>query len=439
MEWPRVQRRRELRRAVGLLRRFHGDRRPFILGALLLAVEALAAVVEPVPIAYLIDYLQGRAPDLHGLGWLTDSAARTKTLVLLSVGILVIAAVNSAADSLSEVCLARGGRVLGYRLRVAMYSHLQRLGLAYHDRRRTGDVLTRVTGDVLVVEDFVAKSMSNLLGGALVLVGTFAVLMWKSWQAAVVAVVVVPLLGGVSNHFSRQIKIVSMRQRSSEGDLASTTQEMLTAIRLVQSHGRGDVDLARFAGQTDRSMRAAVGVANAQALFSFVIDLVEALAVCAIVWVGVLLVDAAAISVGLLVFFILALQNMFKPSRKIVSEWYKVGKVLASVERIVDLLDLEPDVTDAPDAVPAPAFTGRLTFRDVTFTYPGTEPCRPVLHKLGLRGDAGGGRRARRPQRGGQEHHRAAGAAAVRPRPRAPSSSTTWTCAATRWSPCGRR
>ena len=126
--------------------------------------RGVAAVVEPVPIAYLIDYLQGRATDLHGLGWLADSGARTQTLVLLCVGIVAIAAANSAADSLTEVCLARGGRVLGYRVRVAMYSHLQRLPLAYHDKRRTGDVLTRVTGDVLVMEDFVVKSRQQHRG-----------------------------------------------------------------------------------------------------------------------------------------------------------------------------------------------------------------------------------------------------------------------------------
>jgi ABC-type multidrug transport system fused ATPase/permease subunit len=232
-----------------------------------------------------------------------------------------------------------------------MYAHLQRLSLAYHDRRRTGDVLTRVTGDVLVVEDFVVKSVSNLLGSVLVLAGTFAVLLWQSWRAALVALVVVPVLATVSNHFSRRIKSVSQRQRASEGELASTTQEMLTSIRLVQSHGRGDVDLGRFAEQTDASMRAALGVATVQARFSFVIALLEALAICAVVWIGVMLVDATAISVGTLVFFILVLQNMFKPSRKIVSEWYKVGKVVASVDRIVDLLDLVPEVTDAPDAV----------------------------------------------------------------------------------------
>src|SRR3712207_4535850 len=140
---------------------------------------------------------------------------------------------------------------------------------------------------------------------------------------------------------------------------------MLTSIRLVQSYGRGSVDLQRFSDQTDKSMRAAVGVATVQAQFSFVIALLEAFAISAIVWIGVVLVDRSAISVGTLVFFVLVAQNMFKPSRKIVSEWYKVGKVLASVDRIIELLDLEPAVTDAPDARRAPTFSGGLAFREI--------------------------------------------------------------------------
>ena len=375
----------DYRRGFTLLRRFHGGRRPFVLGSLLLFVEALAAVVEPIPIAYLIDYLQGSAQALRDLGFPAFGwSERTETLALLIGGIILLAAVNSAADSLAEVCLARGGRVLGFNVRVAMYSHLQRLSLAYHDKRRTGDVLTRVTGDVLVVEDFVVKSLSNLLGSLLVLVGTVAVLLWREWTVALIAVVVIPMLAFVSDYFSRRIKAVSKTQRAREGELASTTQEMLTSIRLVQSYGRGSVDLQRFSQQTDKSMRAAVGVATVQAQFSFVVALLEAVAISTIVWIGVLLVDRSAISVGTLVFFILVAQNMFKPSRKIVSEWYKVGKVLASVDRIVELLDLVPAVEDLPDARPAPTFGGSLAFDGVTFAYhlePGDE-VPPVLRDV---------------------------------------------------------
>ena len=282
-----------------------------------------------------------------------------ETLILLTVAIVGIAAVNSAADSLTEVAMARGGRRLGYSIRVAMYSHLQRLSLSYHDKKRTGDVLTRVTGDVLVVEEFIIDSVSNVLGSLLVLTGSLAVLFWQSWNVALVAVVVVPMLAFVSNFYSRRIKTASKAQRTREGELASTAQEMLTSIRLVQSYGRGKVDLEQFSSRPRRACAPHCRAANIQAQFSFVVALMEAFAICAVVWLGVWLVQRNALTVGTLVLFVLLLQNMFKPARKIVSEWYKIGKVFASVERIDDLLVRDVVVQDAPDAVAAPPLDRR--------------------------------------------------------------------------------
>ena len=380
----------DLRRATRLFRRFHGGRRVYVVGFALLVLEAATAVIEPLPLAYLVDFLEGAKPALRdaGLPQFLESP-RTETILLLTLAVVAIAAVNSAADSFAEVCMARGGRGLGYRVRVALYDHLQRLPLAYHDKKRTGDVLTRVTGDVLVVEEFVVLSVSNILGSVLVLVGSFGFLLWQSWSIALVALIVVPVLAVVSNHFSRRIKSASKEQRSKEGELASTAQEMLTSIRLVQSYGRGTVDLEKFSDQTQQSMQASMWAANIQAKFSFVIAMVEALAISAVVWLGVWLVDREAITIGTLVLFVLLLQNMFKPSRKIVSEWYKIGKVFASVDRIDDLLERDVVVQDEPGAVEAPPLTGRLTFRHVSFRYPAehedgtTAAGRPtVLHDI---------------------------------------------------------
>ena len=361
----------DMRRAIRLFARFKGSPKIYIVGMTLLVFEAATSVIEPYPIAWLIDFLGGNKPNLRELGGPSFlGSARWETILILTLAVILIAAINSAADSLTEICMARGGRSLGYSIRTAMYSHLQRLPLAYHDSKRTGDVLTRVTGDVLVVEDFVVKSVSNIVGSLLVLVGSFTFLMFQSWRVAIVALFVVPILAVISRYYSQRIKIASKTQRGREGELASTAQEMLTSIRLVQSYGRGSVDLHRFSRQTAKSMHASVDASNIQAQFSFTIAIVEALAISAVVWLGVWLVDSGTITIGTLVLFILLLQNMFKPARKIVSEWYKIGKVYASVDRIDDLLDRQVMVEDSPDAVEAPELQGRLAFSHVGFTYP---------------------------------------------------------------------
>ena len=223
----------------------------------------------------------------------------------------------------------------------------------------------------------------------LVLGGSLALLFWQSWNVALVAVIVIPMLAIVSNLYSRRIKTASKTQRTREGELASTAQEMLTSIRLVQSYGRGRVDLEQFSKQTEKSMTASLSAANIQAQFSFVVALLEAFAICAVVWLGIWLVTGNSLTVGTLVLFILLLQNMFKPARKIVSEWYKIGKVFASVERIDDLLVRDVVVQDEPGAVAAPHLAGTLTFDHVSFAYPaehedGSEAAqRPrVLHDI---------------------------------------------------------
>jgi ABC-type multidrug transport system fused ATPase/permease subunit len=361
----------DLRRTTRLFRRYMGNPKVYLVALVLLVLEALTAVVEPYPIAYLIDYLQGARPSLDKLGLpILVSSERIGTILMLTTAILLIAGINSAADSLSEVYMARGGRSFGYVLRVAMYSHLQRLPLAYHDTKRTGDVLTRVTGDVLVIEDFIVKSVSTIVASLLMLVGSFALILYQSWRVAMVALVVVPMLALVSNHYSKRIKAASKAQRTREGELASTTQEMLGAIRLVQSYGRGTVDLQRFSEQTEQSMHASLRAANIQAQFSFAIAIAEALAISAVVWLGVWLVDRNAITIGTLVLFVLLLQNMFKPARKIVSEWYKVGRVFASVERVDDLMRREVVVHDQPGAVDVESLRGALRFEHVGFAYP---------------------------------------------------------------------
>jgi ABC-type multidrug transport system fused ATPase/permease subunit len=307
----------------------------------------------------------------------------------------LLAMVNSACDSGSEIYLAKGGRTLGYDLRVAMYSHLQRLSLAFHNQKRTGDVLTRVTGDVTVIEDFVTDSASDIVGSVFVLVGTMTYLLFNSWQVAMMAAVIVPLLSGVSNYFSRRIKSAAKEQRAREGDLASAAQEMLASIRVIQTYGRGGFEQQRFSAQSEKAMSAALRSAGHEAWFGWTVTVLEAICISAVVWLGVYLIDRNSFTPGELITFILLIQDMFKPTRRIIKEWGTIGKIFASVERISDLLDRKPSVFDFPGAVPAPRLQGRVELRRVSFAYQevGAEvtsgPIRLALDDVSFRVDPG--------------------------------------------------
>jgi ABC-type multidrug transport system fused ATPase/permease subunit len=362
-----VVQRSDAARAVRLLARFtEGRQRAFSVSFGWLVIEAVTAVFEAYPLAYLIDYFKG---DKAAIGFPGLEAGRASTVAVLTIAVVLIAIVNSGAASLAQIHLARGGRALGLQLRVKLFAHLQRLSLAFHDRRRTGDVITRVTGDVKEVEKFVGDSLADLAGSVLLLVATLVFLGWQSWQVAIVAALIVPVLAGISRYFTRRIKAAARRQRAREGELASTTQEMLTSIRVVQIFGRARRDEERFAGQSGKAMDAALEGARLDAIFQLIVSVLEALSIAAVIWIGVVLVDRGLLTLGTLVLFTILVQRMFKPTRRIIKLWNTVARVYASVERIADLLAQEVTVRDEPGAVEAPALRGQVDFQEVHFSY----------------------------------------------------------------------
>lgn len=354
----------DVRRTVRLFRRFAvGQRRSLVFAAILLTFEAVTAVAEPPLLGYLIDFLIGKRSALP------FASSFDRTVAVLAAAIIGLAAINSLTDSLAEIALAKSGRTLGYNLRNALFGHLQKLSLAFHVRRRTGDVLTRITQDVTALEDFVVNSVSDLFGSVLLIAGILGFLVTQSWQVALFALVLVPVLASVSNVFARRIKAAAKQLRAREGDLASAAQEMLTSIGVVQTYGRAGYEQRRFAERSQKAMDAVFRTARLEAAFSFTVAVLEGVVIAAVIWVGAVLIGEPAITPGTLVIFILLIQQMFKPTRRIIKEWNTFGKIYASAERISELLDRVPAVQDAPDAVEAPALRGDIEFDDVSFAY----------------------------------------------------------------------
>lgn len=354
-----------------LNRHMHGQHKVFLLALIMLLAEASMSIFEEFPLAYLIDYLSGNRPELLSDVTLPAFIShRILTVALLTSAIVVMAMINSLGDSMAEIFLARGGQMMAYNLRTALYKHLQRLSLAFHDQRRTGDILTRITGDVSEIEDFVIGSLSDIFGSLLILIGTLAVLFYTSWQIAVLALIIVPLMAVVSNYFSKRIKKAAKSQRACEGEMAASSQEMLASIRVIQTYGRGDYELERFAQHNQKNVAAAFRLAVLQARFSWVVSVSQALAISGTIWICFWLLNYGVITIGTVVFFTRLIQKMFKPTRKIIKEWNTIAKMYASVERIGELLDRKPAVSDGPNATVAPPFRGHIQFQGVNFTYP---------------------------------------------------------------------
>ena len=382
-------------RLVGLIVRFMGNsRRIFFLAAIMLVFEQVAATAVGLVVPGLaVDHAARRLAEMRenpaAIGFLPKDF---QMLALITVALVVLTMINSLCDSMAEIYLAQGGRRVGYNMRVFLYGHLQKLSMTFHNKSRTGDILTRVTSDVAAVESLMIGNLSDFVGSALALVIRLGAIFWIAWQVGIVALIVIPLMAVISNYFSNRIKAASKRLRSSEGELASAAQEMLSSIRVVQVYGQGSYEQSLFSGQSQKAMNAALEAATYQARFSWVVSVVGAVSTAAVIWVGTWIIFGSPIGAtpGNLSTFIIWIEDMFKPSKRLISEWNAFGKLYASLERINDLIDMKPEVQDKPGAITAQPFHGRIEFRNVVFAYPTTEPSnksadkkpRPTLNGL---------------------------------------------------------
>ncbi|HWQ15797.1 MAG TPA: ABC transporter ATP-binding protein, partial [Roseiflexaceae bacterium] len=375
------------RRSVQMINRFiEGQRGVFGTAMLLLVAESLTSIGAKLPLGWLLDYLKTGTPQPiaddfaatfaalppAAVTWVTQfflGLDLTGMLGFLSAAILLFALLNSASDSFAEIYLAKGGRLLGFHLRDRLYAHLQKLSLAFYSQQRTGDLLTRVTGDVTALEEFAVKSLKDIAGSIFLIVLTLVVLFATNVSMGLIALVSVPILSLASNYFADQIKISAKKQRASEGELAAAAQEMLTSVRVIQTYGSAGDQQQRFAATSRKVLDVALRVGRLNAWFGGVISLLQAVVVVVIVWVSVSLVSVGAIEFGTTVLFILWIQDLFKPTKRIIKQWNEVGKIIASVERINEVLDRRPAVQNEPGAVEAPPFKGQIEYRHVSFAY----------------------------------------------------------------------
>ncbi|MBK9714890.1 MAG: ATP-binding cassette domain-containing protein [Kouleothrix sp.] len=348
-----------------------GNRKTFLMAMLMLALTSQLEVIAAFPLPWLVNFLEKRQPPqlFINIGLPQLFATTTTALVFVSVAIIVLALLSNLTDSLSEIFLSRGGRRLGYNLRAALYSHLQKLSLAFYGKQRTGDLLTRVTSDVTAIETFSIDSLKDIAGSIFTLTFSLGALLLGSAPVALVALVMVPVLSIVSNYFADKIKSTAKKLRAREGDLAASTQEMLTSIRVIQTYGSGGNQLKRFAELSGQTMDTALQTARLQAVFSGVFGVLQAVTIVLVAIVFTSLFGQQGYQAADLIAFAAVINNMFKPTKRLIKQWNEVGKIMASVERIGEVLDRAPAVHDAPDAAQAPRFQGNVAFEHVSFAY----------------------------------------------------------------------
>lgn len=267
-------------------------------------------------------------------------------------------------------------------LRARLFAHVQSLSLDVLDRRRLGDVLSRLTSDVQAIERFVLTGVADAISALARIVFFAGALLLLSWRLALVSLVVVPLFWLAARRFSRLVKHAAREKRRRTGSLSAVAEESLANAALVQALNRQEAEVARFRRENAAIMEAELAATRIRALFSPVVDLIELLGAMVVVGLGVWTLSAGDLTVGGLLVFLAYLSQLYGPVRSLSSLANSIFAASAAAERVIELLDERPSVVDRPGARPLGQVRGRIELRDVTFRYPGAPA--PALDRLSM-------------------------------------------------------
>ena len=272
------------------------------------------------------------------------------------------------------------GNRLVFDLRNTMFRHLQSLSIGYIDKRGVGAVMTRIQNDVGVLQEMFSQTLVGLLSNVLVLVGIVVVMLVTDWKLALLSFTVLPVMTFVMRFWQKRAIDTYRATRRTIGIVNGNLAESISGMRVVQSYTREPTNFRHFNRLNQDNLDAAVDAARLSSILFPVVTLISAASTALIVYVGGRLVFNDTLSLGQLVLFIALIDRFFAPIRDLSQQYTTLQAAMAAGERIFEVLDVEPEVQNKPDAYQLPPIEGRVDYNTVTFGYGDTE----ILHGIDL-------------------------------------------------------
>ena len=374
---------------------------PLSIAALCTLGVVLTELAKPWPLKLIIDHglLHKELP--HSLRFLQPLIANSTVpfIVAACISIVLISLVSGVCAYFQTFITSSVGYTTVYALRRELFAHLQSLSLSFHTKARSGDLLTKIAGDTNTLKDWFADSLLKFTSQALTVLGMLVILFTVDWRIGVISFATMPLLGYSLFHVYRKTKISVKTQKKQEGQVAARMGEVLSAVPLVQAFARETHEMRKFDKVTAETVLESIRVARMGAAAGRSSELITAAGTAGAVLFGALEVLRGTLLPGALVLVVSYLNNLYRPLKNLASLSTDFSKAMASAERVSEVLDIEPEITDRPGAVEATELRGAIEFDHVSFDYgDGREVLQdvsftvPAGRRLALVGASGAGK-----------------------------------------------
>lgn len=273
------------------------------------------------------------------------------------------------------------GIVVVMKIRNDLYNHLQTLSLNFFHGKRTGELMSRITSDVSLIEGSASNLLSDFIREILSMAGLIFVIFYRDWELAVIALLVFPPSLYFLVKIGEKLKRLSRKSQEKMADMASVLQENFTGIRVIKAFNKEEYESRRFSEENSRFFNLAKKTIKYVEISSPLMEFVGAFGLAMIIWYGGMKVINDQISPGSFFSFMAALFMLYAPVRKLSRSNNKLQQAIAAALRVFYIIDTKPEIVDKDDAVALPSLSKRIEFKDVGFRYD-TEP---VLKDINLK------------------------------------------------------
>ncbi|MCW2668856.1 MAG: Xenobiotic-transporting ATPase [Frankiales bacterium] len=338
-------------------------KRDLVIFLVLIVIDALVAVANPLIFKEVIDKGIGKNPPATG------STNVVLAMALLLVGLALFDAILGLAQRWYS---ARIGEGLIYDMRAKVYAHVQRQPIAFFTRTQTGALISRLNNDVLGAQQAFTGTLSNVVSNAIGVVTVIIAMLFLSWQITLLSLVLLPVFIVPARLLGSRLQALTRESYGLNAQMNTVMTERfnVSGALLVKLFGRPEVEDAEFRARAGRVRDIGITTAMYGRVFFVSLTLVASLATALVYGVGGTLAAQGKFSVGTLIALSSYLTRLYGPLTALSNVRVDVMTALVSFERVFEVLDLEPMVAEKPDAVDLPAGAQAIEFDDVVFRYP---------------------------------------------------------------------
>ncbi len=343
-----------------------GEKRNVIVAVACVTWTTISQLLAPVLNARVID---------------TAIPHKDYTLLLLYAdGLAVVYLIALRTSFVQTVRMGTVGRNVLFKLRNRLFGQLSRLPIAFFAQNRAGDLISRVNSDTDKINLFFSQALMQMFGNLFLVVGTGVLLLTLNWRMGLIALVPAAAMLVITQVLSPWVKKSSRRSMESLGALSADISESLANFQVILAFNRRDYFRQKFDAANQRNYRASVTSGVASGLFMPLYTLAGSAAQVLVLGLGVWLISRHELTVGLLVGYLLYVTSFYNPLRQLATVWSSWQTMLAAMDRVSEVLNLENNLVQEPGAGTGQA-GHLLAFEDVDFSYPGGKP---VLNKVRL-------------------------------------------------------